>query len=306
MKKVFLSLLFLHFYGIAIFAQKKDKAAEAPAPTTAAVKPAATVQPTIMVVPFVKEGQDMRTIMENDISLRVAMTKVKEGFDNRGFSTKDFRAALKQLNNDKAIELGSQTSLKQEIIELSGADIYVETEAKRVESSGGNSITVIVTAYDAFSGASLANKVGNSPKFYTDNYEKLAEKAVSDFIEDFLNTMQTKFTEMGEKGKIATMSITFNPNSSTDMDAEVGEKKEILSELIESWLQKNALNGYYHLQGVTSTKMMIDEVRLPLKDDKGNNYRPSKFAVEFKNYLKSLGLEATRDVQGSKIFININ
>ncbi len=264
------------------------------------------IQPTIMVVPFVRENQDMRNILENDINLRVAVTKMKEGFDNRGFSTVDFRAKLKQLSNDKAMELENQSSLKQEIIELSGADIYVETEAKPVNTGSGNSITVIVTAYDAYSGISLANKVGNSPKFYTDNYEKLTEKAVDGLVEDFLNTMQLKFDEMVENGRIASLNITFGEGSSMDMDSEIGDEEKMFSEVMEDWLEENTYKNYFHIQGVTATKLIIDELRLPFFDEEGKAYRPTKFAASLRNYLKKLGLESTRDVQGSKIFITIN
>lgn len=268
--------------------------------------PAKNIQPTIMVIPFVKESQDMRTILESDINLRVAVSKVKEEFDNRGFNTIDFRARVKQLNNDKAMELENRTSLKQEIIELSGADIYIETEATINRSSGGNSVTVIVTAYDAFSGFSLSNKVKTSPKFYSENYEKLTEKACEGLVEEFLNTLQSKFDEIVQNGRIATMSITFAEGSTVDMDAEVGDSGEILSDQIEQWLEKNAYKGYFHTQGVTSTKMLVDELRVPFKDEKGNNYRISKFASEFRQFLKGLGLESTRDIQGNKLFITIN
>lgn len=264
-----------------------------------------TIQPTIMVIPFVREDQDMRTILENDLNLRVAISKMKEGFDNRGVSTVDFRAKLKQLNNDKAMELGNQSSLKQEIIELSGADIYVETEAKVVRSPTGNSVTVIATAYDAFSGFSLANKVGNSPKFYTENFEKLTEKAVEGFVEDFLNTMQMKFDDIAINGRVSTLNISFAEDASMDMDTEVGDNQDLLSDALENWLEQHAYNSKFHVQGVTATKMIVDELRLPLRDADGRNYRVSKFAAELRNYLKSLGLESTRDIQGSKIFITI-
>jgi hypothetical protein len=53
-----------------------------------------TIQPSIMVIPFARENQDMRKVLESDINLRVAVTKVKEGFDKRGFSTVDFVAKI--------------------------------------------------------------------------------------------------------------------------------------------------------------------------------------------------------------------
>lgn len=264
------------------------------------------IQPTIMVIPFAKESQDMRTVLENDLNLRVAVSKVKEGFDNRGFNTVDFRAKVKQLNNDKAMELENKSSLKQEIIELSGADIYIETEATVHRSDGGNSVTVIVTAYDAFSGFSLANKVKTSPKFFTENFEKLTEKACEGLVEEFLNTLQSKFDEIVQNGRIATLSITFAAGAAVDLDSEVGTPPELLSDKIENWLEKNAYKGYFHTSGVTATKMLVDELRVPFRDAEGNNYRVSKFAAEFRNFLKSLGLSSTRDIQGNKIFITIN
>lgn len=268
--------------------------------------PSKNIPPTIMVIPFSKESQDMRTVLENNVHLRVAVAKVKEGFDNRGFNTIDFRAKLKQLNTDKAMELENKTSLKQEIIELSGADIYIETEAAISRSEGGNSVTVIVTAYDAFSGFSLANKVKSSPKFYSDNFEKLTEKACEGLVEEFLNTLQSKFDEIVQNGRIATMSITFAEGATVDMDTELGQPEGLLSDKIEAWLESNAYKGYFHTQGVTATKMLVDEVRVPFKDENGNNYRISKFAAEFRSFLKGLGLESTRDIQGNKIFITIN
>ena len=274
--------------------------------TKPAAEPPRTVQPSIMVIPHVRENQDMRTVLDNDINLRVAVTKVKEGFDKRGFSTVDFVAKSKLLNNDKAMEMNNLSSMKQQIIELSGADVYVEAEAKVNRTDAGNSVTVILTAYDAFSGISLANKVGNSPKFYTDNFEKLTEKATESIVEDLLNTMQSKFDEIVQNGRIAALNITFSENATMDMDSEIGDTGKMFSEIMEKWLEDNCYKGYFHLQGVTATKMIVDELRLPFLDATGNNYRPTKFAAELRNYLKKLGLESTRDVQGSKIFITIN
>jgi hypothetical protein len=290
--------LFLLFLGLTYhaFSQEAKPAAEAPR----------SIQPSIMVIPFAKENQDMRTVLENDINLRVAVTKIKEGFDKRGFSTVDFVAKSKLVNNDKAMEMNNLSSLKQQIIELSGADVYVETEAKINRTDAGNSVTVIVTAYDAFSGLSLSNKVGNSPKFYTDSFEKLTEKAADGIVEDFLNTMQSKFDEIVKNGRIAALNITFSENATTDMDSEVGDTGKMFSEVLEKWLEENTFKGYFHLQGVTATKMIVDELRLPFSDANGNNYRPTKFAAELRNYLKKIGFESTRDVQGSKIFITIN
>ena len=59
------------------------------------------VLPKIMVIPFTKDGQDIRTVLEADFNKRLAVTKVKNGFDTRGFTTKDFSATLKQAKDDQ-------------------------------------------------------------------------------------------------------------------------------------------------------------------------------------------------------------
>lgn len=265
-----------------------------------------TIQPTIMVIPYANNDQDLLQSLERDINTRVAISKVKEGFDNRKFSTIDLKAKLKQLENDKTMESTNQSSLKQQVIEISGADLYVEVETKINYSNSGNSVTVIINGFDAYSGISLSNKVGNSAKFYTDNFEKLTINAVNSVIEDFLNTMQIKFEDIVKNGRITSLNITFGNESKYTMDSEIDKDHKLLSENIEEWMEKNAFKSYFHIQGQTSTKMIIDEFRLPLRDINNNNYRISKFVSEFRAFLRAKGLDTTRDIQGSKIFITIN
>ena len=136
-----------------------------------------TVQPTIMVLPFTKEGQDIRTILEEDFNKRIAITKVKEAFDNRGFTTKDFVGSLKIALKETTLNSNNKTDLKTSVIQLSGADFYVEVEVFVQKSSSGNSVKLILQGYDSFTGQSLSNKVGESGKFYTDDIAKLAEES---------------------------------------------------------------------------------------------------------------------------------
>ena len=49
-----------------------------------------TSQPKIMVVPYVKENENIRKILEDDVNKRIVLTKIKEAFDSRGFTTVDF------------------------------------------------------------------------------------------------------------------------------------------------------------------------------------------------------------------------
>lgn len=271
--------------------------------------PVAQIQPTVMVIPFVKEDQNLRNVFEHEHGgpIRTAISRVKDGLDQKGIQTIDFRALLKQLNNQEAITTNQQSSIKKRIIELSAADIYIESETQVILTPKGNSVTVILTAYDAFTGLSLVNKLGHSPKFYTENFEKLTEKAIDTFLEEFTHSLQASFQDMIHNGRIIAVDIGIAEDSAIDMDSEIGEDHDLLSDVLENWFEENANQSYFHVQGVTATKMIIDKVKIPAIDPKTNkNYRPSKFAARLRKFLISQGLEVTRDIQGSKIFITIS
>lgn len=125
---------------------------------TAQVNSHPVVQPTIMVVPFAKEGEKLRAAYEKSDINRIAITKVKEAFDKRGVNTIDLIGKLKQTNNNAALQEEQANETMDQVVILSGADIYVVVEATKKYSSTGNSATVILTAYDAFSESPLPTK----------------------------------------------------------------------------------------------------------------------------------------------------
>jgi len=258
-----------------------------------------TVQPTIMVLPYTKEGQDIRTILEDDFNKRIAITEVKEAFDNRGFTTKDFVGSLKIALKETTLNSGNKTDLKANVIRLSGADFYVEVEVFVQKSSSGNSVKLILQGYDSFTGQSLSNKVGESGKFYTDDIAKLSQKAVESCAEEFLNTLNNKFGDIVENGRSVRINIGFNADSDYNMDSEINDDGDLISDLMEDWLDDNSFKNYYHIQGISESEMIIDDYRIPLKDSDGRNYRASKVARALRKYIKSLGLEVKTDMEGS-------
>lgn len=265
-----------------------------------------TVQPKIMVIPFTKEGEDIRTVLENDENKRIAIAKIKESFDIRRFTTVDFVAKLKAAKDNNVFTSDNQTDIKSQIIQMSGADVYVQAEVIVERGQSGNSIKLILTAYEISTGNSLSNKTGDSGKFYTDDFNKLAAKAVESCVEDFLNMLQAKFTDIVNNGKSVIIDISFSPESQYKMSSEIGADALPLSDQIEMWMEKNAFKNNYHIQGTTDLKMIFDDVKIPLKDQTtGNNYNPNKFALELFKFFKGLGLQPGKDIKGSTIYITI-
>lgn len=292
--KKYLSFIFIFFAIMMVHAQD------------AVTSQVATVQPKIMVIPYTKEGEDIRTILEDDVNKRIILTKIKEAFDSRGFTTVDFTAKLKTVNANNVFMADNKTDLKTQIVQQSGADVYVEAEMNVLLSGSGNSVKIILTAYEISTGNSLANKVGESNKFYTDDIGKLATKAVESCAEDFLNTMQMKFTDIVENGKSIQVNFGFDMGSAYTMSSEVGSNGLLLSDEIELWMEQAAYKNNYHIQGTTDSQMIFDDVRIPLKDPvNGRNYNPNKFAMEIFKFMRSLGLQVSRDIKGNTIYITI-
>ena len=277
-------LLIISFFANNIFSQKE--------------KTVNQVQYKIIVVPHVKEGQDIRTILEDDFNKRIALSKVKESFDKRGFITYDFTQSLKIALQSMTTNSEMKNDLKTQAIELSGADIWINTEVFVQKSSSGNSVKIILEARDAYTGQSLANKTGDSGKFYTDDIAKLSQKAVDSCIEQFLDMMNTKFADMVKNGRSIRIDILIDENSEYNMDSEVGNDSDLISDLIEDWLDDNSYKNYYHIMVSSESKIVIDDFRMPLRDDRGRNYKASKVLRKLRKFAKNnLGLTVKQGVK---------
>lgn len=267
------------------------------------------VQPKIMVIPYTKEGEDIRTILEADENKRIVLTKIKEAFDERGVSTIDFVAKLKAMESGNVFNLENKQDAKSLIIDMSGADIYVESEIVCLQgySSGqvDSRVKIVVTAYEAATGASLANKVGESGTFYTQDIGKLGMKAISSIADDFLRVMQSKFSDIAENGRSLMLQIGFDENSQYTMESEIGSQGLLLQDEIELWVEEHSNNGNYHLQGVSPMKMVFDDIKLPLTDETGRNYSTSKFGMEMLRFFRSLNLQISRSNRGNTLYITI-
>ncbi len=253
-------------------------------------------QPSIVVVPHTKEGEDIRTVLENDFNKRIAISKVKEAFDKRNFETKDFVQMLKNAENSIKLNSNMKTDIKTMAIKMSGADIWVDTEVFVQKSPSGNSVKVILQAYDTSTSLSLSNKTGDSGKFYTDDIAKLSEKAIESCIEPFLDRMNEAFGDIVENGRPIKIEILIDQDSEHTLNDEIGADGDLISELIEDWLDDNAYKNNYHIQYQTDNEMVIDEFRIPLRDQRGRNYKASKVLRKLRKYAKSLGLDVKKGV----------
>ena len=87
------------------------------------------------------------------------------------------------------------------------------------------------------------------------------------------------------------------------MSTEIGNEGLALSDQLELWMSEHAYKNNYHIQGTTDKKMIFDDVRIPIKDDNGNNYNINKFGLEFLKFARSLGLQISRNTANNTLVI---
>ena len=68
-------------------------------------------------------------------------------------------------------------------------------------------------------------------------------------------------------------------------------------------MSENAYKNNYHIQGTTDKEMIFDEVRIPLKDENGNNYNINKFGLKLFKYLRSLNMQITRNISNNTLIV---
>jgi hypothetical protein len=273
------------------------------APGAAAGGEAVKRQPRIVVIPFTKEGEDIRTVLEADILRRIALIKVQEAFDRRGFSAGDFLAMIKA---PTMLPTLGQTDLRAQLFEQARAEIYVELEVTIEESGSARRALVLARSYLTANGLSLGNQILSSP-LNAGTPSALVENATSaNKVEPLLAYMQEKFDEYNDNGVPIAVDIAMAQGAQTGPNSAVGGAAGTLGGALEEWLGEHAWRGIYNVSLLTDTRMILDEVRIPLLDPKTcRNYSALRFGRELVNHLATLDVRAAPSLTVGTLFIEL-
>ncbi|MDR0657828.1 MAG: DUF6175 family protein [Mediterranea sp.] len=268
-------------------------------------------QPDIIVVPFTKEGDDIRKVIEDNPMVSLAISKVKEAFNDRGFITRDFIALLKSLKTTDVLTHGSQSDAKSKVVQNSKADIEVSTKIFVINHpEGASEVSLELQAAEVHTGSSLANVSYLSGKYITGDTIRLANRALGMIKDNFFDQLQNAFDQIVENGREITIQIVLGENCELDVYSEVGNNGNDLQIEMEDWLAANAYKGVYSVN--SSDKILDISMQVPLFDQStGNPYSPSRLRGTLQRFLKEI-LESTghepkaRANIGQKLVIGID
>ena len=279
----------------------------AQAPPTTPCGEVSVAKMSVMVMPRVAENETPRTVWDTKPDDRIAVAKVKEFFQGRGFQTVDFETKLKSAEETKVLTLENASDHRLEIMRYSGAEIVVEVDMTWQEENGLNHATIVLKASEAGSGLDMGTTTEGS------NLNKSADKAyhamgaVENQADKFLNQMQANFSRLDTEGRPVTVNVTFSQGSTYNADSEVPAKDDDpLSDVIIDWMRDNAFK--HSIQNPNSGPAGIDfpEVRIPLRNmDTCQGYLTNDFAKAFRNYMKSINIPIKTVIKGNKIIATV-
>lgn len=261
--------------------------------------------PTIMVVPYRKNGETFADILQGDVDKRVAVTAVQKGFVEKGVSTVDFETKYRAIQRSALYETGTATSLDKELLQNSGADVYVEVDLEKDVTASGSRVILNLKANETASGINLAAETYSSNRFRTTATDRLCYYAVKDVLGNFLKEISTAMAKKIDKGNTIVLHVAIAEGATMDMDAEVGDDGFPLSDVLRMWVKKNAKNGKFHVQGSNREKIVFDQLQIQNKGSEGDMMDANDFALSLFTYLKRKGIACEKKVDGSTVYITI-
>ncbi len=243
------------------------------------------IQPTIMVMPFTKSGQNALDLFENDFKWQSIIARINNAFQERGFRPKDLQETINQVKRTKAINSlkNANFSVEEAIYAEARTDIIVKAFIN-IHSEDGrvtNSVQISLKALETSSRMSLYDlPVASSPPFKTTDYGYLVDRVLTEEnrIEKFVDGLNEAFGQIINLGKAITIEIVVTEDSKFKLDDEIGDNADFVSELITEWVKQNAYKNQYRIKQDSESVLSFDEVRIPLKTESGNNYTINDFS----------------------------
>lgn len=299
-------LVFIFVWPSCIFAQQGGRA-------------------TIMVVPWTSTSEDIREKLESDFTYRAILNEIRRAFDERGFTTIDFVEALRNSNTNRATGMENWRDNFKNIIDNSTADIFVEAEIQYLSEKYGNKVNILLDAKDKYTSQSLINSgLLSSDQTRTEDYALLAKKALErdGAVNNFLDGLNIKFGIIREQGRTIALRIEVLQNSSVDLDTEMGENGDYLSDIIIDWVKSTSAgwnqkglirNGGYHIKGQTASLLWFDQINIPFTNETGERYEVNQFSREIRKAIAGMGLnsdkggrfEVQQNIRGNEVTITL-
>ncbi|GAA3614882.1 DUF6175 family protein [Flavivirga amylovorans] len=273
------------------------------------------IQPSIMVLPRTKAGEDLRTIIDERPEIRIGISKLTEYLnENHDYQTYDFETKLKALIRDGVItDSQTKNDVKDAVLKNIPADIVMEIDLMYVEADYGNLVRIVLEANVTATGKNMGSSICESRimritdiGMLTDLALKGNTKASIPCADEFLNNMYNDWAKIATGGQSLKIDFGIENNSEKDMNYIVPSKKDRLKYVIEDWLKENALRDGYKITISTENKLIVEDFRFSKCDPKtGKRQSTTDIERKLDRFFIQLDLPAKLINSTGSIFVKI-
>lgn len=267
-------------------------------------------KPTIMILPsdnwcnqryFMTNFSDQGNMVKvpnyqqaflEDTELGQVISKVGGVLTSLGYSLKNAEQEIKSLNvkqteDNLTMSKTSGASLVESPLDILKrrikSDIVIQIWWKLNRETSGRSASFTLEAFDAYTNKRIATSTGTT-KASKDAVPVLLEKAVQKHIKPFDKQMEEWFADQQRNGREITLTVRCWDNWDKDLENKYGGDE--LTDCVQSWLQKNCVNGAFNLIDGTKSFAQFEQVRIPLLDEKGQAMDARAFATKLRKHLQ--------------------
>lgn len=279
-----LAFVILSLLSISVFAQKK---------------------PTLMILPsdnwctqryftttYENQGETVRVpnyqqAFQEDLELNPVISKVGELMTGLGYSLKDAEMELKNISTRTAednatFSKSSGAQLTESPLDMlkrrAKADIIIQVGWFLNEAS----LSFTLEAFDAYTSKRIATATGTSQDF-ADDVPLMLQKAVEKQMPQFDQQLTAFYDRMGKEGREIILTIRTWDSWDQDLESEY-DNDELLNHIL-TWMQENTVNQQFNLSDATENFAQFEQVKIPLKDERGLNMDARSFARGLQKYL---------------------
>ncbi len=260
-------------------------------------------RPRIMIIPFRKdESESFENILKEDWELSVAVAEVEKGFQKHNIETKNFKAISH--GTKRRVQFAENANVAnsndRQLVLSYDADVYVEVRLNKQKSAKGNSISIIVDAYETATGDTWGHGSFNSIDFQSDNISQICAKVVSDKLPGFLEQIIKNY----KKPASGYIEVNVSDDAMVTLRDRCKNGKR-MTDVIQDWLAENAYNGVYNTQDIIDDTAIFDHVQIPRVDKDNKRMNADRFAGMLSDALYEAGVETRYITTGNNIMITV-
>ena len=268
-------------------------------------------KPTIMVVPsdawckskgYVTEVDNMGTTvyspdyvaaLQNDFDLLNVISKLNDLMNDRGFPLQNLESVIRDITTTSAelslVEGKSGGSVAESMYDQvrnrARADIIMQVTWDVVTVGPMKSVRYTLQGLDSYTNKQIAGANGTGEPSHQVDIAVMLQEAVMANMDSFVGRLQEHFDDMFANGREVSYLIRVSDIWGEDLESDFDGYA--LSEIIDDWFYDNTEGHRYSVADQSDTQMTLNQVRIPIYDERGRANDANRFIRNLVRYLRA-------------------